>query len=290
MKTIIKGTLKRMLYIGGCCALPKQIRILFYHSVDNSGSPLSTSIETFEKQMSYLKKKGYRTISLSNYINNIYQKHTQHKNLVLITFDDGFKSTYLHAFPVLKKYGFIATVFLITDYINGLAGWIKKDVNLIEDRIFNSSISENELHEIIKASNFPMLTWEEIKKMDDYGMEFGSHTSSHIWLGKSTTEEIREDIIRSKAIIEEKLKKPAAFFSYPYSDYKPETKEIVKDLGFRAACGGDPRADRSPNDLFGLKRTGPFPAENFFEFKFIFSVAFDWYIGLAVRIKSMKCK
>ncbi len=290
MKAIIKGTLKRILYIGGCCALPKQIRILFYHSVDNSGSPLSTSIETFEKQMSYLKEKGYCTISLSNYINNIYQKYTQQKKIVLITFDDGFKSTYLHAFPVLKKHGFIATIFLTTDYINGFAGWIKRDINLIEDKIFNSSISKKELQKITKASNFPLLTWEEIKTMDDYGMEFGSHTSSHIWLGKTTTEEIMEDILRSKSIIEEKLNKPAVFFSYPYSDYKSETKEIVKDLGFRAACGGDPRADRSANDLFGLKRTGPVPAENFFEFKFIFSAAFDWYIGLVVRVKGMKCR
>lgn len=288
MKTVIKGIFKRILYIGGCYAFPKQIRILFYHSIDNSGSVISTSIETFERQMAYLKKRGYHTISLSDYINNIYHKYTQHKNLVLITFDDGFKSTYLHAFPVLKKYGFIATIFLTTDYINGLANWVRRDINFIEDRLFNSSISKRKLQKIKEISSFPLLTWGEIEQMSDYGMEFGSHTASHLWLVGTTPEEARKDILKSMATIEERLNKPANFFSYPYCGYTPETKEIVRELGFRAACGGDPRVDRLANDLYGLKRTGPIPAESFFEFKFIFSAAFDWYIGLVERLKGMK--
>lgn len=285
MKTVIRGVLKRILYVGGHSASPKEIRILFYHSIDNSGSAISTSVETFERQMVYLKKEGYHTILLSDYVNNIYQKNVPFKKLVLITFDDGFKSTYLHAFPILKRYGFIATIFLTTDYINASADWISRDLNLIEDRIFNSSINKNVLQKIKEASSFPLLAWDEIKEMSDYGFEFGSHTSSHPWLGKTTPEKTREDISRSRAIIQERLNKPVDFFSYPYSDYTPETKEIVKELGFRAACGGDPRADRSSNDLYGLKRTGPVPAESFFEFKFIFSPAYDWYIGLVERLK-----
>jgi len=288
MKTVIKGTLKRILYMGGHRAFPKEIRILFYHSIDNSGSAISTSVETFERQMAYLKKTEYHTISLSDYVNNMYQKNAPSKKLVLITFDDGFKSTYLHAFPILKRYGFIATIFLTTDFINGSANWISRDVNLIEDRIFNSSISKRELQKIKKASSFPLLTWDEIKQMSGYGMEFGSHTASHLWLGGTTPEEARKDISRSRATIEERLNKPAEFFSYPYSDYTPETKEIVRELGFRAACGGDPRVDRLANDLYGLKRTGPVPAESLFEFKFIFSVAYDWYIGLVERLKDLK--
>ena len=286
MKTVIKGTLKRILYIGGHRAFPKEIRILFYHSIDNSGSDISTSVETFERQMAYLKKEEYHTISLSDYINTIYPKNVPSSKLVIITFDDGFEGTYLHAFPVLKKYGFIATIFLTTDYIDGSAHWISRDLNLIENRIFNASISKKKLQKIKETSHFPLLTWGKIKEMSNYGIEFGSHTASHLWLAKTTSEKTKEDISRSRAIIQEKLNKSVDFLSYPYSDYTPQTKEIVRELGFRAACGGDPRADRSANDLYGLKRTGPFPAESFFDFKFIFSRAYDWYIGLIKRLRS----
>lgn len=288
MKNIIKAILKRMLYAGGCYAFPKETRILFYHSIDDSGSPISTSVKRFETHMAYLKERQYHTISLADYVNNMSQDKVQSEKLVLVTFDDGFKSTYLHAFPILKKYGFIATVFLVTDYMNGLASWMGRDLNLIEDRILNSPKAAKELQEIKEATSFPLLTWDEIKEMCEYGIEFGSHTASHLWLGETRPKKVREDISKSKLIIEEQLNKPVDFFSYPYSDYAPETKEIVRELGFKAACGGDPRVDRSDNDLYGLKRTGPVPAESFFEFKFIFSVAYDWYIRLVMRLRGVK--
>jgi len=288
MKMVIRWILKRILYVGGHRAFPKKIRILFYHSIDNSGSDISTSVEIFGRQMAFLKKEGYTTLSLLDYVNNHYPENEPSQKSVIITFDDGFKSIYLHAFPILKRYGFTATIFLTTDYINASAHWISRDLDLIEDNIFNSSIRKKDLQKIKQASSFPLLSWGEISEMSDYGIEFGSHTASHLWLGRTTPEKTREDILRSRAIIEEMLNKPVDFFSYPYSDYTLETKEIVRELGFRAACGGDPRADRLANDLYGIKRTGPAPMESFFEFKFIFSPAYDWYIGMIGWLKGMK--
>jgi peptidoglycan/xylan/chitin deacetylase (PgdA/CDA1 family) len=286
MKSIISGILRRLLYTWGHCSSPSKIRILFYHSIDNSGSDISTSIKTFEWQMTYLEREGYKTISLSDYVNKIYHKDTLSERLVIITFDDGFKSVYLNAFPILKGRGFIATIFLTTDYINGSAGWISRDLNLIGEKLLNSSIrSKKKLEKIKKTSSFPLLSWCEIREMSDYGIEIGSHTASHLWLERTDPEKAKEDIIRSKTVIEKRLNKSGNLFSYPYSNYTQETKKIVRDLGFIAACGGDPRKDRLADDLYGLKRTGPFPMESYFEFKFIFSPAYDWYISLIKNIK-----
>jgi len=288
MKMIMKRILKRMLYVGGHRASPRRIRILFYHSIDDSGSSMSASLEIFERQMAFLKAEGYRALSMSDYLNNQCHDDAASRKSVLITFDDGFKSIYLHAFPILKRYGFTATIFLATDYIADSAHWISRDLDLIEDVILKSSAKKKDLEKIKQASGFPLLSWSEITEMSDYGIEFGSHTASHLWLGRTTREKAREDILRSKAVIGKILNRPVDWFSYPYSDYTPETKEIVRELGFRAACGGDPRVDRLPNDLYGIKRTGPAPMESFFEFKFIFSPAYDWYIGMIGRLRGAR--
>jgi len=288
MKTVIRWILKRILYVGGHRASPRKIRILFYHSIDNSGSGVSTSVEIFERQMAFLKKKGYGTLSMFEYVNNQYHENAPSQKSVIITFDDGFKSIYLHAFPILKRYGFTATIFLATNYIDDSAHWISRDLGLIEDLILKSSAKKKDLEKIKQAAGFPLLSWSEITEMSDYGIEFGSHTASHLWLGRTPPEKAREDILRSKAIIGEMLKRPVDWFSYPYSDYTPETQEIVKELGFKAACGGDPRMDRLANDLYGMKRTGPVPVESLFEFKFIFSPAYDWYIRMIGWLKGLK--
>lgn len=284
---MIKRTLKRILYIAGSFKFPKEIRILFYHSIDDSGSVISTSLASFKRQMAYLRDEGYHTISLSDFVNNTFHENTATKKLVVITFDDGFENNYLCAFPILKKYGFTATIFLPTDYINGSARWISRDLSLIEDRIFHSSISEAEVQKLNKMSDLPILTWEEINEMSDYGIDFGVHTGRHLWLRDVTLEKAGEDIYQSRAIIEERLNKRVISFSYPYGDFTPEMKQLVKELEFLLACSGDSGSNSSNKDLYDLKRIGPSSPNDLFEFKFIFSAGFDWYIGLRAKLKRL---
>ena len=142
IQSVIKQSLKRVLYSLTHRSFPKETRILFYHSIDDTGSDISTSVETFQRQMAFLKQENYHTISLSDYIGKIHgNKEPSHQD-VIITFDDGFKSTYLQAYQILIKFGCIATVFLTTDYVDGYANWILRDISLIENRLFNSSIKK----------------------------------------------------------------------------------------------------------------------------------------------------
>ena len=122
------------------------IPILTYHNfTKDEGSSYKINIVEFEKQMNYLAIHNYSVISLSELLKGLRTDQLPPKPIV-ITVDDGFKSTYTLAYPVLKKYNLPATLFLYTDFIE-------------------------------KNSN--SLTWEEIREMNKNNIEIGSHTLSH---------------------------------------------------------------------------------------------------------------
>ncbi|PIU24879.1 MAG: hypothetical protein COT11_05610, partial [Candidatus Infernicultor aquiphilus] len=122
------------------------IPILTYHNfTKDEGSSYSINIIEFEKQMNYLATHNYSVISLSELLKGLKNGQLPPKPVV-ITIDDGFKSTFTLAYPVLKKYNFPATLFIYTDFI---------------ERNSNS------------------LTWGEIKEMTENNLEIGSHTLSH---------------------------------------------------------------------------------------------------------------
>ncbi|MEN6461497.1 MAG: polysaccharide deacetylase family protein, partial [Syntrophomonas sp.] len=143
----------------------KGIPILMYHNVspDSSTGSIGHRMEpeTFDRQMRYLKEHGYHTVDLGAVL-DFYQKGTAlPEKPIVITLDDGFQGTYYYAFPALKKYGFTATVFVISNVVGGL----------------------NDFD--IKAGLKPptrMLTWEQIKEMDAAGITIGCHTLDHAHL------------------------------------------------------------------------------------------------------------
>ena len=93
------------------------VPILTYHSFDYGRGTLSITPENFEKQMRYLKDKGYNVIPLDELVAGIKNKKKFAHNTVVITIDDGYENNFTYAYPVLKKYGFPAIIFLITNQI-----------------------------------------------------------------------------------------------------------------------------------------------------------------------------
>ena len=100
----------------------------------------------FEEQMKFLKEKGYRVITLNQFIDFLEFKRPIPKKSVVITIDDGWRSTYEIAFPILKKYGYPATLFVYTDLIVGS----KKT-----------------------------LSWDLIQEMASQGLDIQGHTKTH---------------------------------------------------------------------------------------------------------------
>lgn len=109
-----------------------------YHNVYKNGTDGIISTEEFEKHMSYIKdKKTFKMEELKNL------NYKLPKNSILVTFDDGYKNNYTEAFPILKKYGIKATIFINTKYIGNSKDYLNWD----EIReMYNSGLVDFQLH------------------------------------------------------------------------------------------------------------------------------------------------
>jgi peptidoglycan/xylan/chitin deacetylase (PgdA/CDA1 family) len=206
--------------------------ILTYHSIDTSCSVISVSPSSFKEQMSYLKERGYETLSLQEVTKYVKEGSRLLEKRFVITFDDGYKNNYTQAFPILKEYQFTATIFLTTSYCGMKNDWPNQ----------HSSIP-----------NLPMLSWEEIREMSKYGIEFGAHTRSHPRLTELTIEKAKLEMLGSKRDIEAHLDKPVEFFSYPFGNYDEKIKEIAK-TAFKGAISNRPGKVDSHSDPYALER------------------------------------
>ncbi len=184
----------------------KGIPILMYHHIgpppkNEKNKKLWVSVRKFDQQMAYLKRHGYHSITFQQLMAHLEQGTGLPGEPVIITFDDGAESVYLEGFPVLRKYGFTACLFLIAERLS--------------------------------------LKMEQLKEMQAYGMEFGSHTKTHPNLVEIADGEKREEILESKKILEEHLKTQIIVFAYPYGQgaYDERTREIVQEGSYSFACG-----------------------------------------------------
>jgi len=177
--------------------------------------------------MEWLYQNKYQVISLKELADIIGRKEEVPKKTVVLTFDDSFEDVYLNAFPILKKYGFPASVFIATDFIG--------------------REQKNESTGIL----FKTLDSRQIKEMHDSGLiDFEPHTCSHQELTKISQEEARKEILDSRRIIEDGLSKKCNFFAYPRGKYNQDIMGILKENGFLAALTVNPgRAGKNSNLL-----------------------------------------
>lgn len=207
--------------IGGLTSKGYQtVPVLSYHHFSpDRPDKLTVTRSTFEEQMKFLKDRGYRVITLNQLFDFLDFKSQIPKKSIVITIDDGWRSTYDIAFPILKQYGYPATLFIYTDLIVG---------------------SEK------------TLSWDLIQEMANNGMDIQCHTKSHRNL--TTTEQkesykhyfeaIEKEISVCKTIVKKKVNRDVKYLAYPYGDTNPLVNELLKKEGYRGAFtvkrGGNP--------------------------------------------------
>lgn len=204
------------------------VSILIYHSVSPEGPGFITdSPGGFEMHLRSLKRRGIRTVFASEVPVLLLDDAP---GAVCITLDDGYRDNYEYAFPLLKKYGARATIFLSTGFMDGT-------------RTSSAGITR------------PMLTREQVKEMLASGLvEFMPHTQTHPHLPALHIEAARSEIAESKNAVEQITGKPSTVFAYPYGEYTAQVKEVVRDLGFVSAFGVRPGISRAGSDLLDLPR------------------------------------
>ena len=171
--------------------------------------------------MEYLKK-NYHVITMDELVEGIKSKRHFSHNTVVITIDDGYQNNYTYAYPVLKKYGFPAMVFLVAN-----------------------SMGSN-----------TVLTWDEIKEMSQNGISFGAHTKNHVYLPLIKDKNVLwDEISGSKEMIERRAGFSVRYFCYPSGGFTKEIQSLVVKAGYRAAFSTNRGYDYQNNkDFYELRR------------------------------------
>ena len=179
------------------------VPVLNYHQVEQkNGNPLTLWPDQFEAQMAYLADEGYTTITIDEMMDALENGTSLPEKPVIITFDDGYADNYEYAYPILKKYGFKATIFLIYDFTNAYPNY---------------------------------LTWEQIDEMKQSGLiRFESHTMTHANLAElDSADELRHEIADSHDLLSEKIGYDMHYIAYPGGRVNPEIEEITRAAGYR---------------------------------------------------------
>jgi peptidoglycan/xylan/chitin deacetylase (PgdA/CDA1 family) len=205
--------------------------------------------------MAKLFENRYQTISLLEAVDYLRLKKAFPERSFVITFDDGYESVYEEAFPVLKNYRMIATIFLTV----GERGRVKPGERLpsLEGRL--------------------MLNWCEIQEMKRWGIEFGAHTLTHPNLTRLSLERVRSEICDSKVIIEDALNVPVECFAAPYSRYDDRSLKIIREH-FTCACSDKLSLINLRSDLYGLERIDTYYLRTKRLFDIMLTPLFPWYI------------
>jgi peptidoglycan/xylan/chitin deacetylase (PgdA/CDA1 family) len=214
------------------------VPILMYHGIETPSDGRSpyyetrTSPKVFASHMKFLRENEYVAVDLEEALQMMVLQHSGRK-LVAITFDDGYRSLYTHAYPILMEYGFYATVFLVS--------------GLVRDEHFRYNGNE-------------YMTWAEARELRANGIRIGSHTVSHPALLGVSEATIEYEIGVSKQVIEDQIGEPVRAFSYPFAFPEQDAKftfrlrELLHSYGYVCGVSTIIGTANSHHDFFFLPR------------------------------------
>lgn len=179
------------------------IPILMYHSIGyEKGNDLRVPKEKFAQQMKYLYNNGYTTLNLRQ-VYDFFQYDTPiPKKSVVLTFDDGYIDNYLYAYPVLKKYNFNATVFIVTSWVN-------------KDKAYMNSA--------------------QLKEIDKNGFQVESHTAYHDELVTLSKQKQVNTFQKSKKFLENTLNRKIDYIAYPFGKFNKNSIDALKETKYKMA-------------------------------------------------------
>jgi len=240
------------------------IPIIGLHAVeDDIEIPSELYTSHFDSLCSILKNFGFETITFMDLLNHIDYGRALPEKAAIITSDDGYQDIYTNAFPILKKYDYKMTVFLVTGAIGDSE----------TDRKMNTSF--NPRTDVVR----PILIWPEIIEMYDYGCEFQSHSVNHVRLGLASEEEFMYELTQSKNDIESHLGNQVLFLAWPYDNNSPEKWPLIPEAGYRGAVrygtGIEDIRTINLNDIKRVEFNSYIPPQNYARYLGLIDIAIE---------------
>ena len=206
-----------------------KILVLNYHKVDNMNISLSVLPKDFDWQMKYLHDHGYNTITPDELYKALTEGGPLPDNPVLITFDDGYRDNYKNAYPILKKYDFKATIFVISSFLGVYPNYI---------------------------------TWDQAREMDADNISIQSHTVDHKSMTDLSDDELRTELVDSKKKIEKELGHQIDYMAYPTGTYNLHIAKLVQEAGYKAAFTIKYGNVDKASNIYALERVPVFHTED----------------------------
>lgn len=229
-------------------------RILMYHMIRDQiagkkFNSLRVPSDIFNKQIKYLSENGWHSFTMTEAITH---KDNLPEKSVVITFDDGYRDNLINALPILKKYNFKATIYLVNDRHDHDWSGYRKTKN-----------------EGAGLKDEPKLSDDDVRELINSGLiEIGAHTVTHANLSTLGNDESHEEICKSKDLLEKEFNIICDSFAYPFGLYKHSDVLDVVNCGYtNAVTTKTGITDLKNCNLFEIPRITISGKDNFLSFK-----------------------
>ena len=209
----------------------QDVTVLIYHRFGEDKYPSTNiAVERFREQLEFLRNNDYTVIPLEKLVEFLQKGTELPERSVIITIDDGYRSVYENAWPLLREYGYPFTVFIY------------------------AKATDN------RHSNY--MTWEQVREMKKHGVDFQNHGFAHDHMAFKPPEMdmaeyqawIRADLAVSTRILSEELKERPRFYAVPYGEYNQIILDEIRSFGYEAIFLQDPGSVSSDTDPFAIPR------------------------------------
>lgn len=239
--------------------------ILTYHSISDGPPPLAVFPALFVEQMEWLKSSA-RVVPLAEIVHALAERRTLPEATVALTFDDGYRDFHTSAYPVLKRLGLPAIVFLPTEHCGRTNAWPGQPRWVQE---------------------LPLMSWQEIGELARAGVAFGSHSASHPRLDRIPTDTLERELTISKSEIARHTGREPEFFCYPYGAWNAAAREAVQGH-YRGACSTGIGRVHLDSDPYSLPRVDAHYVRSPVIFKSLFSRRLDAYLSVRRWIRRLR--
>jgi len=202
--------------------------ILTYHSIDESGSPISVSPASFRAHVRWLEAGGVRVLSLEELV-----RADDSRDAVALTFDDGFANFEAHCAPLLAEYALPATIFVVPEHVGRTNDW-------------GGAASSG-------IPSLPLMSWATLGRLSREGVTLGAHTRRHRDLTQVRGAALEDEVAGCVERIAAEVGVRPATFAYPYGAVDEVSAAVVRDV-FSLGCTTELRALHPDDDRALLPR------------------------------------